>query len=305
MDSAEMLSGVGRRLAEAREARQWSQEKVAEKLKLSAYQVAAIEAETPERLPAPVFLRGFLRNYAQLLGLDPETVLLPDPEAVAPSSRVTAPSAGVRFSVGSMQRWLLLGPVVIGLFLVLMVSLYLWLSSDNGVEVAEPPVLPPVAKEGGPVAPVTPVTPVTPPVAAAVTPPEAILPEKIAPTPPVAVPQTPPAAPVPAVAPAAAPVKPVPPAAPVAPVAPVAPAASGAGKLQFLAQTDAWIEVRDQAGQRLIAREVKAGEPVEVKGQPPFKLVVGNAAQVSLRYNGHPIDLSPYIGEKVARLNLE
>lgn len=296
MDSAEMLTGVGRRLAEAREARQWSREKVAEKLKLSAYQVAAIEAENPERLPAPVFLRGFLRNYAQLLGLDPDAVLLPDAEVVAPSSEVTAPSVGVRFGVGSVQRWLLLGPVVIGLLLVLLASLYLWLSSDGGVEVAEPPVLPPVAKEGAPVAPVS------QPVAVATVPAEAIQPGTVAPVSPAAVPQAPSAAPVaaPVAAPTvAAPIKPVP------PVAPAAPVASGAGKLQFLTQTDAWIEVKDQAGQRLIAREVKAGEPVELKGQPPFKLVVGNAAQVSLRYNGHPIDLRPFIGEKVARLNLE
>jgi hypothetical protein len=34
-------------------------------------------------------------------------------------------------------------------------------------------------------------------------------------------------------------------------------------------------------------------------------LVVGEAARVRLSYDGHSIDLTPFIGQKVARLTLE
>jgi cytoskeleton protein RodZ len=285
MDSAELLSGVGRRLAEAREARQWTREMVADKLKLSLSQVEGIETENSERLPQPVFLRGFLRNYALLLGLDPDQILQPDPDAVSPSSCVTAPSAGVRFNAGGIRRWMLVLPVVGGLFVVLVVSLYLWLSNGHSVEVENTLRPPPVAQE---------------------VPPDSVqMPQPVSAPAPAATPVTPPesAVPVQAVPPAA-----VAPAAPtgVSTITPTPPPAPGAqGKLKFILTQNAWIEVRDGTGSRLIARDVSSGEPVEVKGVGPFKLVLGNAAHVSLLYNDHPIDLRPFIGEKVARLTLE
>jgi cytoskeleton protein RodZ len=42
-----------------------------------------------------------------------------------------------------------------------------------------------------------------------------------------------------------------------------------------------------------------------MSGIAPFRLVVGEAAQVRLTYDGRPIDLTPFIGQKVARLTLE
>jgi cytoskeleton protein RodZ len=48
-----------------------------------------------------------------------------------------------------------------------------------------------------------------------------------------------------------------------------------------------------------------AGSSADVSGQPPFSLVIGNAAQVRMTYNGRPIDLKPFIDIKVARFNLE
>jgi cytoskeleton protein RodZ len=49
----------------------------------------------------------------------------------------------------------------------------------------------------------------------------------------------------------------------------------------------------------------RRGETHAVQGKPPFSLVVGNAADVRIAYNGKPFDLTPYIRVNVARFKLE
>jgi len=74
-------AGIGRRLKQAREARGLSLADAAQALKLTQRQVDALESEQFERLPGTAFARGFLRNYARLLRLEPEP-LIADFEAV-------------------------------------------------------------------------------------------------------------------------------------------------------------------------------------------------------------------------------
>jgi cytoskeleton protein RodZ len=106
---------------------------------------------------------------------------------------------------------------------------------------------------------------------------------------------------VPAATPAAVPA----PAAKPAPLAAPAAAPVGVGHiLRFSPALDAWIQVVDAKGKRF-SKLVRAGDAESFEGNAPFRLVVGEAAQVKLSYDGHPIDLTPYIGQKVARLTLE
>lgn len=67
-------TSFGRRLAAERERLGLSVADVAARLRLHPKQVAAIENETLPALPA-AFLRGFVRNYAKELRLDPEPLL--------------------------------------------------------------------------------------------------------------------------------------------------------------------------------------------------------------------------------------
>ena len=48
---------------------------VARSLRLSVRQIEAIEADDFDKLPGKTFLRGFVRNYAKLLNIDPEPLL--------------------------------------------------------------------------------------------------------------------------------------------------------------------------------------------------------------------------------------
>ena len=62
---------AGEQLAAARANRGLSITEIAQHLKLSPWQVEALEAGDHRRLPSPVFVRGFIRNYARLVKLDP------------------------------------------------------------------------------------------------------------------------------------------------------------------------------------------------------------------------------------------
>lgn len=62
------FAAIGQRLREARERRGMSREAVLEKLHCTPEVLAALEQGQFERLGAPVFIRGHLRRYAELLG---------------------------------------------------------------------------------------------------------------------------------------------------------------------------------------------------------------------------------------------
>ena len=66
---------AGEILRKAREERGESLSDVARMLKLSAHQLEALENGRYDVLPGPTFVRGFLRNYANHLGIPPDPLL--------------------------------------------------------------------------------------------------------------------------------------------------------------------------------------------------------------------------------------
>ena len=62
-------------LAAARNAAGMTLADAARNLKLSPWQVEALESGDYARLPGPVFVRGFIRNYARLLKIDAAPLL--------------------------------------------------------------------------------------------------------------------------------------------------------------------------------------------------------------------------------------
>ena len=73
--STELSPGSGSMLAEARKKQQRTIEEMASELNLSLTQVRTIELDQSEGLPEPTYVRGYIRSYAKLLGLNPEKVL--------------------------------------------------------------------------------------------------------------------------------------------------------------------------------------------------------------------------------------
>jgi cytoskeleton protein RodZ len=282
-------SSVGRTLRDAREAQGMTQEDAAARLRLMHRQIAAMEADEFESLGQPVFARGFVRNYARLLGLKPEMLL-------AHMEGAPAEPAAVTYVMPPQPRswlsspWLVL--LLLGLLVVVAVpvALYWWLNEGEDELISRVPSA----------VQVDPVSLPVPAQAAEVAAPVA----EPAPVPPAAADTSaPPAAPEPVPAPAAPAAPANGPAEAAAPEAPPAPAANGVLHLEF--GGDAWVEIRDASGRMLHRQLNTAGSSVNVPGQPPFDLVIGNAAQARMTYNGRPIDLKPFIAVTVARFTLE
>lgn len=85
------MENIGRALLEARERLGLTLEEVERATRIRVHHLRALEAGDLEALPSPVQARGFLRNYAEFLGLDADALLLQYAEAL--QTRRTRPRA--------------------------------------------------------------------------------------------------------------------------------------------------------------------------------------------------------------------
>lgn len=87
------MDDLGALLREARERRGLSLEAVERQLRIRPHLLEALERGDLESLPSQVQARGFLRNYADFLGLEPQLLL--DRYEERSRGRKTAPRAGI------------------------------------------------------------------------------------------------------------------------------------------------------------------------------------------------------------------
>ncbi len=80
---------------------------------------------------------------------------------------------------------------------------------------------------------------------------------------------------------------------------------AGSSVLAFTFTGESWVEVVDGRGKVMVSRRFKAGENDEIVGRAPFSIVVGNAPQVKMAYNGRDFDLTPHTRVAVARVTLK
>lgn len=272
---------------------------VAHRLRLSEQQIEAIEAQDFPRLPAAVFLRGYVRNYANLLQLDDTTLLV---EAV-PQSR---PADSVFTSKNPSQRFKAIEPVYQSDrggrsgWLLLYVAVILAAFAAYGFYHEEMPekMAPYMLNEGDQVIQ-SGSSSENDQVAI-----DLALP--LSPTASVSSPMAPPASASVNLPPAAAVLPALP--APSAPVADTAKAPdNGKKSLHFVFSKDSWVKIKDSNGQVILEKINSRGTEQTIEGEPPLYLVIGNAAGVSLTYNGRKVDLAPYTrgNDDVARFSLE
>ncbi|UCE89108.1 MAG: helix-turn-helix domain-containing protein [Pseudomonadota bacterium] len=276
------------RLAEVREQRGLSQTDVARELHLDVKLIAALEEKALDRLPGPIYVTGYLRNYARLLELPEEQVLasfeLQSAEAPAlmPENLDYQPMRGVSVVMARNLVFLLAFAALAG------GGVWWWLQSDSASTPGEEPIPPPPAVSQTPqLAPVRQQEPAKD---------QPIDPEPITePAPPAAAMER---ETVPAVAPAQA----TAPAAPAEEVEPAATAPAGPLVLNYLA--DSWTEVQGADGRRLVFRMVTEGTTLRLDGRPPFRLVFGFAPAVEVYYRGERVRTEPYTRNDVARFRV-
>ena len=312
---------IGAMLREARERRGETLSDVAHALKLSAYQVEALEQERFDVLPGPAFVRGFLRNFARHVHLDLDArIAALDLGGNAHGVRLSAvTNASGEIPVGGEGGRKGVKPaliVIASMALVLGAGWYFdWFKVDEPPQATAPRALPEPAVLPMPLAE-------TPRLGLGEAAPQMSMPP--APDDALSVLDDPagdgqledPLAGSEADASAEA-VEADPDAVATAPTAqeePI-PAAvvpetteveAGAGRLSFSLRGESWIQVRDGDGVALYTGTNAPGSSRVVQGQPPFTIVVGNAAMVSLEFNGQPVDLDPHTSPGgVARMTVQ
>jgi cytoskeleton protein RodZ len=146
---AEQLPSVGKRLAAARKAAGLTVEQVAEKLKLLPRQVAAIENDDHAALPGPVFVRGFIRNYARVVNLDADALVAEGAPRLSTDSALAAPSEDITMPMGRGSKAVLVVAAGAVIALAVIVLVYLWLRGDADT-VGQLPVTPAPQAAAGP-----------------------------------------------------------------------------------------------------------------------------------------------------------
>ncbi|MFP2768398.1 RodZ domain-containing protein [Oceanisphaera sp. KMM 10153] len=290
--------GPGALLREAREAKGWTQAEVARRLNLRLAVIESIDGDQYKAGVALTFLRGYVKAYAKVVGVKEQEALAAfDSMSGIEQIKTAAPMQS--FSRKTRQQasdnWLkrISWLVLFGL----LGSLVYWWWQDSGVNYMESGLDSNARQQEEPVA-------------------EADIPLV---TPQLTLPAAPAADDVDATA-EATPDAPAPdattgdntvaeatgPAAEPATVA-IAESATPVADPRLLAMNftdDCWIKVTDSRGRVLAEGMQKASQALSLKGEPPFRLILGAPHAASVEYLNKAVDLSSFSAGRVARLTV-
>ncbi len=262
--------GVGARLRSARERSGLSLIQAAEKLHIDPGTLEALEAERFEQLGAPVYVRGYIRHYANLVG-EPEAPLQESYAASEHAARMPDLTRFPRAETATPSSPLLF-PGIVVVVAVALIGTAWWISGNlTGSKVQRGGVVFSVRPAGGGGAAVG------VPVAGQGRVTGAVGPSKI------------PAGPLQTTA---APSQTT--AAPSQSSAGLSQQAPAGPHLKLSALTlrfseDSWTEVYDARGERLFYDVGFAGSTRTVRGVPPLRIVLGNPPEVALQLDGRSV----------------
>ena len=290
------MSAVGSYLRNLRGQQGVSLEELARATRVLYRHLEALEADDLAALPAPVFTKGFIRAYCQVLGVAPDEALalydprsnegrpaapapLPSPTPAPRAHTAAAEPPRTRRGHGAVL-------VSFALLVVLGVALFVFAVAFKSGQEAGVGQRSPVAS--------------APPPSTEASPEPSPVVEPPAPSPP------PPAKPSMDTQPGGTPPPSVatPAVAASAPAIPQA-AASPASSYRLVARTTetTWMRVRTEDG-RTIEETIPANEVREWVSNYPFILSIGNAGGVTLELNGRPIPRLGASGAVITRLVL-
>ncbi len=284
--SESLAPKVGVLLAKARKSQKLSVEDVAASLRLSIAKINALEADDFLVISDPTLARGFIRSYARLLKLDPETLLIAHRQLIP--AEIVNP-IGVKTEVvsspiqGSNLRT---KSIILGLVFVAIISLVWFFAyhDDSGSDVAEVNVstvtqeslrqqaLPVAEREVKNNEQITELQ--LPQEAASSNSEPSTTSEKTANEP-----------------------------AKVEPMKKVS-VGSSLVRVKLVFTGNAWVSVKDKSGNTVYDKTAKAGGEEYVEGVPPLKFHIGNVSATQVVFNGETIDLSPNTYNNMARVTL-
>jgi len=74
--------------------------------------------------------------------------------------------------------------------------------------------------------------------------------------------------------------------------------------LRVSASADTWVEILDADGMQLEMDLIRADESRQYDGKPPFRILIGRASAVRMQMDGEEVDLAPHTRGNVARMTL-
>jgi cytoskeleton protein RodZ len=82
-------------------------------------------------------------------------------------------------------------------------------------------------------------------------------------------------------------------------------APTGSDKLQIIVHADTWGDVKDASNHQLVYDLLRADTSIELVGEAPFAVFLGNGHGVEILFNGEDIQFSPKIrDDNTARLSI-
>jgi cytoskeleton protein RodZ len=303
-DSAEApepaAADFGASLRAAREAAGITVATLASRLRLHVKQIDALERADLAALPSLIYVRGFVRSCARELKIDPLPLLddLNRRAGVLPGAPAAPAGGGFPLArLGDGSR-----PIIAISLVVLVVAGVvgtLWPRRATVNPPAAAPISAPPLAEPSPAVP-EPSTGATGPAGAGTG----------------AVPGAEPAHGPSASTDKPGANKPLAPGAtetvgppepePAAPAAAAAQAAPDTDALVLHVHAPSWVEVVQANGTSVFSQICPAGSVQTLRGVPPLRIVIGNAAAVDARYHGAPVDLNRYANVNgVARFTLQ
>ena len=269
----------GRMVAKAREAASISAPDLALRLRLDTRVIKALERDDFENLPAPMFVKGYIRSIAKELNVDSESILAAyeshtsvEPPSLADFSSRAPDQVGINSTSIKI--------VTYGLAALLVILIALWGRANfRDGETLQSPASPadPYVDAATPL-----------PYSFDIVEHETPGWQNVAPPAPVAETD------------AASTTEPV----DVAALAAPASAAMDTHTLSVETDSEAWVEIYAHDDTRLYFGMARAGRTVELAEQPYFRLILGNTDSISLRFDGELVDLRPYARQGVAQLEL-
>ena len=324
--------GPGERLQAARIEQGLTLDDVADRMHLSLSIVKAIEDNNFEEITAPIFVKGYLRAYARIVSLNEDEMILQYLDFYSEEDPPISSTSNIlpELSIGDARiKW-----TTYLVILVLGVLLVAWwwnreqnsevpisldsqsterLSStdadviDSEIEaVSEDPTATITANEvessqlesAEPVA-IEPAETAEPAVTEPVESPESIAVEAEEVSEPPA--PEPVAVEAEIVEPVDGSLEPT----STVPAEPARLAPSGSDKLIITVSADTWADVKDTNNYQLVYDLLRAGESVELLGEAPFSVFLGNGNGVEIRFNDDAVDVSRRIrDDNTARLKI-
>lgn len=259
-------------LTQARKSKQLSVEEVASELNLSTSVVRALESDNWEALPEATYVRGYVRSYANFLGLDVEEVLMnfryknseADLNLDAMPKGISEPSmtSGIPKAI---KRLIVVGALAAGTYFLFFDKIKTFINEKQlgvaNVEVSESSVTTDNKKvENNKSTTASSVDAVNPQNSEVI-------------------------------------------------VASDAAASVVAAELKDMLELSfsgiSWVDISDSSGRKVIYKSFPPGEKIKVKAKKPLKVFIGNLAAVKMTYEGKGVPLSNFQEEDHAKFTLD